>query len=215
MDSALDLRCSTRARRWVLGGRGPARRGNRHPSIAPYETYRPPTARSRVAVGNDRLFARLCEAVGLPELAGDERFATNSARVEPPRRARARRSRRVFRTQPARRLGRAAARGRRPRRADQRVSEAYALAESLGLEPIARGPTACRARPPAWRARCARRLAAAGRAWRDRASAAWTPVAWLNARGGRDGRRRGRGVFGATALRRVRTAATAPARDSR
>ena len=35
-----------------------------------------------LAVGNDRQFAALCEAVGAPELADDERFATNPARVE-------------------------------------------------------------------------------------------------------------------------------------
>ena len=42
-----------------------------------------PTPRPQIAVaiGNDRLFARLCEAVGVPELASDERYATNSARV--------------------------------------------------------------------------------------------------------------------------------------
>src|SRR5205823_4365482 len=31
---------------------------------------------------NDRLFAALCETLGLPELPADERFATNPARVE-------------------------------------------------------------------------------------------------------------------------------------
>jgi crotonobetainyl-CoA:carnitine CoA-transferase CaiB-like acyl-CoA transferase len=66
---------------WVAGGVVPERLGNRHPSIVPYETYEAADRPFAVAVGNDRLFARLCAAIGRPELAGDERFATNRARV--------------------------------------------------------------------------------------------------------------------------------------
>src|SRR3954449_5714770 len=47
---------------WVLGGVVPGRRGNRHPSIAPYETLQAADRLFAVAVGNDRMFARLCEA---------------------------------------------------------------------------------------------------------------------------------------------------------
>ncbi|MFI1660011.1 CaiB/BaiF CoA transferase family protein [Streptomyces sp. NPDC020472] len=59
----------------------PRAMGNRHPSIAPYEVFE---ARDRplvLAVGNDRQFGALCERLGLPELAGDPRFATNTVRV--------------------------------------------------------------------------------------------------------------------------------------
>ena len=56
--------------------------GNRHPSIAPYETYAAADGDFAVAVGNDALFGRLCEVIGRPELAEDERFATNAARLE-------------------------------------------------------------------------------------------------------------------------------------
>jgi crotonobetainyl-CoA:carnitine CoA-transferase CaiB-like acyl-CoA transferase len=66
---------------WVAGGRVPGRLGNRHPSIVPYETFEAADRPFAVAVGNDRLFARLCEAIGRPELVADERFATNTARV--------------------------------------------------------------------------------------------------------------------------------------
>src|SRR3954466_5287743 len=66
---------------WVAGGVVPSARGNRHPSIVPYETYEASDRPFAVAVGNDRLFARLCEAVGLPDLPADPRFATNEARV--------------------------------------------------------------------------------------------------------------------------------------
>ncbi|MFC9794603.1 CaiB/BaiF CoA transferase family protein [Streptomyces sp. NPDC127584] len=59
----------------------PRAMGNRHPSIAPYEVFE---ARDRplvLAVGNDRQFRALCERLGLPGLAEDPRFATNTARV--------------------------------------------------------------------------------------------------------------------------------------
>src|SRR3954462_14843267 len=66
---------------WVAGGVVPGRMGNRHPSIVPYETFDAADRPFAVAVGNDRVFARLCEAVGRPELPADARFATNEARV--------------------------------------------------------------------------------------------------------------------------------------
>jgi crotonobetainyl-CoA:carnitine CoA-transferase CaiB-like acyl-CoA transferase len=81
MDSALTALLN-QGTAWVAGGVRPSRRGNRHPSIVPYEVFRASDRPFAVAVGNDRLFARLCAAVGLPELAEDSRFATNSARVE-------------------------------------------------------------------------------------------------------------------------------------
>ena len=59
----------------------PGTMGNRHPSIAPYETLRTRDGTVAVAVGNDRQFATLCEVVGRPALAGDDRFATNPLRV--------------------------------------------------------------------------------------------------------------------------------------
>ena len=62
----------------------PARRGNQHPSISPYETYRASDGFVNIAVGNDAQWRALCRAVGAPlaALADDARFATNAARVE-------------------------------------------------------------------------------------------------------------------------------------
>jgi crotonobetainyl-CoA:carnitine CoA-transferase CaiB-like acyl-CoA transferase len=80
MDSALTTLLN-QGTAWVAAGVAPSRRGNRHPSIVPYEVFQAADRPFAVAVGNDRLFARLCEAVGLPELAADERFSTNAARV--------------------------------------------------------------------------------------------------------------------------------------
>lgn len=57
------------------------RHGTAFPLIAPYEAFETKDARLMIAAGNDRLFARLCGALGLDELTGDPRFSTNPARV--------------------------------------------------------------------------------------------------------------------------------------
>jgi len=62
-------------------GQAPARIGNRHPNIAPYETFAAADGDVVVAVGNDAIWKRFCAAIGLPELAADERFVNNFARV--------------------------------------------------------------------------------------------------------------------------------------
>jgi len=67
---------------YVGGGFVPQIMGNRHPSIAPYESY--PTADHQmvIAVGNDRQFRACAEVLGTPEWADDVRFATNPSRVK-------------------------------------------------------------------------------------------------------------------------------------
>lgn len=67
---------------YLATGQAPGRMGNHHPSVAPYEPVQCRDALLVVACGNDRQFAALAEVVGEPELASDERFATNRARVE-------------------------------------------------------------------------------------------------------------------------------------
>jgi crotonobetainyl-CoA:carnitine CoA-transferase CaiB-like acyl-CoA transferase len=119
---------------WVSGGAVPSRRGNRHPSIVPYETYEAADRPFAVAAGNDRLFARLCEAVGLPELAGDPRFATNEARVANVD-ALGDRLEAVFRARPADHWVSALGAAGVPVGPINRVDEAFALAAELGLEP--------------------------------------------------------------------------------
>jgi crotonobetainyl-CoA:carnitine CoA-transferase CaiB-like acyl-CoA transferase len=120
---------------WVLGGDRPHRRGNRHPSIAPYETYATADRPIAIAVGNDRLFARLCGALGRPELPGDERFATNSTRVENVD-ALGAELESVLRTRPAADWIEALRAASVPVGPINDVAEAWALAESLGLEPV-------------------------------------------------------------------------------
>jgi crotonobetainyl-CoA:carnitine CoA-transferase CaiB-like acyl-CoA transferase len=67
---------------YTVAGVVPGRLGNRHPSIAPYELLHTAEGEIVLGVGNDRQFTDLCEVLGAPELATDERFATNPARVE-------------------------------------------------------------------------------------------------------------------------------------
>ncbi len=66
---------------YLGAGAVPGIMGNRHPSIAPYQTF--PTADRPIAlaVGNDKQFRLLAEAVNLPWLADDTRFASNPQRV--------------------------------------------------------------------------------------------------------------------------------------
>jgi crotonobetainyl-CoA:carnitine CoA-transferase CaiB-like acyl-CoA transferase len=68
---------------WLATGEVPVPLGSGHPSIVPYgEVWDCADGRSVVlAVGTDRQFAGLCEAVGAPGLARDPRFARNADRV--------------------------------------------------------------------------------------------------------------------------------------
>jgi crotonobetainyl-CoA:carnitine CoA-transferase CaiB-like acyl-CoA transferase len=55
--------------------------GNRHATIAPYDTFPAEDGDFFLAVGNDDQFGRLCAAVGLNGLVADSAFSTNPARV--------------------------------------------------------------------------------------------------------------------------------------
>jgi crotonobetainyl-CoA:carnitine CoA-transferase CaiB-like acyl-CoA transferase len=66
----------------LVTGREPERHGNAHPNIVPYQDFETASGRIAVAAGNDGLFRAFCETLGRPGLAGEERFATNAARVE-------------------------------------------------------------------------------------------------------------------------------------
>ncbi len=65
----------------LVSGRIPARIGNRHPNIAPYQTFTTADGDIAIAVGNDQQFARFCAVIGTPELVHDARFARNRDRV--------------------------------------------------------------------------------------------------------------------------------------
>jgi crotonobetainyl-CoA:carnitine CoA-transferase CaiB-like acyl-CoA transferase len=80
LDSALSALVNV-AQNALVTGEEPPRFGNAHPSIVPYQPFRASDGWVAVAAANDGLFARLCGVLGRPELAEDERFRTNEARV--------------------------------------------------------------------------------------------------------------------------------------
>jgi crotonobetainyl-CoA:carnitine CoA-transferase CaiB-like acyl-CoA transferase len=66
---------------WVSAGVVPYRMGNAHPSVYPYEPM--PTADNEIiiAAANDRQFGKLCQVLGIPEVAADPRFVRNADRT--------------------------------------------------------------------------------------------------------------------------------------
>lgn len=66
---------------WAAGGVVPYRMGNAHPSVFPYEPM--PTADNDIiiAAANDRQFRKLCQVLGIPEVADDPRFVRNADRT--------------------------------------------------------------------------------------------------------------------------------------
>jgi crotonobetainyl-CoA:carnitine CoA-transferase CaiB-like acyl-CoA transferase len=67
---------------YLTSGVVPKRRGNQHPNIVPYQVFEMADGHAVVAVGNDAQFQRFCELISQQELAADDRFATNAARLE-------------------------------------------------------------------------------------------------------------------------------------
>ncbi len=70
------------AGRYFATGQSPKPEGNRHPLIAPYESFPCADGHINIAAGNDNLFAKTCSALGLPDLPQDARFKTNGLRVK-------------------------------------------------------------------------------------------------------------------------------------
>jgi formyl-CoA transferase len=65
----------------LLAGLVPARLGNRHPSLAPYETFDAEDGHVIVGVGSESLWRSFCAVLGEPGLETDPRFQTNALRV--------------------------------------------------------------------------------------------------------------------------------------
>ncbi len=73
---------ANQAMNFLASGIAPRRLGNAHPNIVPYQTFAVSDGHIIIACGNDRQFAAICDILGLAEVSGDERYATNRARVE-------------------------------------------------------------------------------------------------------------------------------------
>jgi crotonobetainyl-CoA:carnitine CoA-transferase CaiB-like acyl-CoA transferase len=61
-------------------GKTPTRKGNQHPTIVPYETFKARDRYFNLAVGNDRLWVQFCDLLGRQDLK--DQFPTNPVRVE-------------------------------------------------------------------------------------------------------------------------------------
>ncbi|MDN5927168.1 MAG: CoA transferase [Hyphomicrobiales bacterium] len=72
---------ANQAMNYLVSGKEPIRRGNKHPNIQPQDVFRVRDGHIVLAVGNDEQFRRFAEAIGRPELADDPRYATNVERV--------------------------------------------------------------------------------------------------------------------------------------
>ena len=66
----------------LAGGDPPGRSGTAFPLIVPYQVFPTADGDLMIVAANDRLFERMCRAIGAPDLATDARFATNPLRVE-------------------------------------------------------------------------------------------------------------------------------------
>lgn len=72
---------ANQASAYLMSGQIPMRQGSSHPSIAPYQPMKVKDGYIMLAIGNDAQFAQFCQSAGCAELARDERFTTNNARV--------------------------------------------------------------------------------------------------------------------------------------
>jgi formyl-CoA transferase len=69
------------AANYFLSNKRPKATGNPHPNLVPYSKFKTKTCEIFIAAGNDPAFRKFCEFLGIPDVAKDERFATNGARV--------------------------------------------------------------------------------------------------------------------------------------
>src|SRR5262245_48409216 len=67
---------------YLVSGRMPVRAGAASQVTCPWQAFDCADMPLMLAVGTDQQFVRLCEAMGLPEVANDERFKTNRRRME-------------------------------------------------------------------------------------------------------------------------------------
>lgn len=72
---------ANQALNYFASGEPPRRLGNAHPNIAPYQVMPALDGPFILAVGNDEQFRRVCRALGLLGLPGDDRFRDNASRV--------------------------------------------------------------------------------------------------------------------------------------
>jgi crotonobetainyl-CoA:carnitine CoA-transferase CaiB-like acyl-CoA transferase len=66
---------------YLVSGQAPKRMGNAHATVVPYQTFPTADGWMLIACGNDGQFAKMMALLGDPDMAKDERYRTNAARV--------------------------------------------------------------------------------------------------------------------------------------
>ena len=133
--SSLQGALANQAQAYLGAGVVPGPMGNAHPSIVPYQLLACADVPLAVACGNDAQFARLARELDAPELAADERFATNSARVQ-HRETLIPLLERCLAAAPAADWQERLSRAGIPAGKVSGIDEGIAFAESLGLDPV-------------------------------------------------------------------------------
>ncbi len=120
---------------FLASGEVPTARGNVHPSIEPFATYRAADGDLMICAGNDVQFRRLAETIGAAGLPDDPRFATNEDRVAHRDELRALLEERLAGGSRGDWTAALAASGV-PAGPVQQIDEAFALAARLGLDVV-------------------------------------------------------------------------------
>jgi len=120
---------------WLNTGNAPSRSGNVHPSIEPFTTFMAADGPLMICAGNDDQFARFAGALGSPELTDDARFATNPDRVENRDELRALIEQALAARTVAEWTETFTSAGVSAGPVND-IGQGYALAESLGLDPV-------------------------------------------------------------------------------
>ena len=68
------------AARWLMKGEVPKQAGNNHPTSIPTGVYRTRDGYMNIAASGHKIWLRMCEAIGAPELAAHPDYATGAAR---------------------------------------------------------------------------------------------------------------------------------------
>lgn len=126
---------------FALGGAVPSMMGNAHPSIAPYELFQARDRALIIAVGNDQQFQQLMKALDLPALAQEVRFSTNSNRVAHRVELKEIIESKLFERNADDWHAKFVAAGV-PAGPINNIEQSFALAQSLGLNPITHGQVA-------------------------------------------------------------------------
>ena len=131
---------------YVAGGVVPYRMGNAHPSLYPYEPLPTGDGDLIVTAGNDAQFRKLCEVLGVPDLADDPRFARNADRTANRDQLRPLLTERLAERSAAEWFGALIAVGV-PCGPINTVDQGIAFAEEVGIDPVVTAGSGAAARP--------------------------------------------------------------------